>query len=62
VFGDRHLVVTKAVSGGRTLSAIREIDGDERVREIARMLGGENATSVVVRHARELIYRAIPTK
>lgn len=55
VYGDRHFVVAKAVSGGRTRSAIHAVDGDDRVREIARMLGGENATSVVMRHAQELL-------
>lgn len=55
VYGARHLVVAKSVSGGRTRSAIKEVSDDVRVREIARMLGGESATSVVVRHARELL-------
>ena len=55
VYGDRHFVVAKAVSGGRTRSAIHAVEGDDRVREIARMLGGENATSVVMRHAKELL-------
>ena len=55
VFGDRHFVVEKTVSGGRTRSAIREVEGEERAREVARMLGGETATSVVLRHARELL-------
>jgi DNA repair protein RecN (Recombination protein N) len=55
VYGDRHMVVEKTVAGGRTRSAIREVAGDERVREVARMLGGEKATSVVLRHAQELL-------
>jgi DNA repair protein RecN (Recombination protein N) len=55
VYGDRHMVVEKTVTGGRTRSAIREVEGDERVREVARMLGGEKATSVVLRHAQELL-------
>ena len=55
VYGGRHFVVSKAVSGGRTRSAIREVTGEARVREIARMLGGEKATSVVLRHAKELL-------
>ena len=54
-YGERHLVVEKSVSGGRTRSAIREVSGDGRVREIARMLGGEKMTSVTVRHAEELL-------
>ncbi len=56
VYGERHLVVAKTVSGGRTRSAVRALEGDERVEEIARMLGGANLTSVVMRHARELLF------
>jgi len=55
VYGDRHLVVSKAVSGGRTRTKISEVDGESRVAEIARMLGGEKLTSVVKRHAEELL-------
>ena len=55
VYGDRHMVVEKTVAGGRTRSTIREVEGEGRVREIARMLGGEKATSVVLRHAKELL-------
>ena len=55
VFGDRHLVVSKSVSGGRTRTRIESVEGEARVREIARMLGGETSTSVVMRHAEELL-------
>ena len=55
VYGERHFAVSKTVSGGRTRSAIREISGEERVDEIARMLGGAKLTSVVTQHARELL-------
>ena len=58
VYGDRHLAVSKTVSGGRTRSTVRVLEGDERVDEIARMLGGASLTSVVERHARELIAMA----
>jgi DNA repair ATPase RecN len=33
-------VVTKQVEGGRTYTAVRELDGEERCRELAAMLGG----------------------
>ena len=36
----QHLVVSKTLSGGQTVSDIREVQADERVHEIARMLGG----------------------
>ena len=55
VYGERHLVVEKTVSGGRTRTRISAVDGDERISEIARMLGGEKITSVVRKHAQELL-------
>ena len=54
-YGERHLVVAKSVSGGRTRTSISEVSGESRVLEIARMLGGEKVTSVVKRHAEELL-------
>ena len=55
VYGDRHLVVEKGVSEGRTRTRIAAVDGEGRVSEIARMLGGEKITSVVRKHAQELL-------
>ena len=55
VYGARHLAVAKAVSGGRTRSTIQPLEGEARVAEIARMLGGTSLTSVVEQHARELL-------
>ena len=55
VFGARHLVVSKHVADGRTRTTISAVEGDARVSEIARMLGGENLTSVVRKHAQELL-------
>lgn len=51
VFGQRHLVVSKSVAGGRTRTAIRAVEGEERVAELARMLGGGSAA---LEHARKL--------
>jgi DNA repair protein RecN (Recombination protein N) len=55
VYGARHLVVSKSVAGGRTRTEISEVEGEARVSEIARMLGGEKLTSVVRKHAKELL-------
>ena len=52
--GDRHLVVSKSVRGGRTRTKIEAVEGEARVKEIARMLGGA-ASDVVFRHAEELL-------
>jgi DNA repair protein RecN (Recombination protein N) len=39
-----------------TLSSIEPLDGEQRVREIARMLGGVEVTDITLEHARELLY------
>ena len=55
VYGTRHLVVSKRVADGRTRTTLSPVAGDARVSEIARMLGGEKLTSVVRKHAEELL-------
>jgi DNA repair protein RecN (Recombination protein N) len=55
VHGVRHLVVAKDVRDGRTLTSIRPVEGEARVEEIARMLGGRDLTSVTLKHAREML-------
>ncbi len=50
-----HLRVSKDEVGGRTITRVEPVEGEERVREIARMLGGEETGGVVVEHARELL-------
>lgn len=58
VYGDVHLLVEKSVVSGRTFTAVTPVDGERRVTEVARMLGGEGASGVVAAHARELLGRA----
>jgi DNA repair protein RecN (Recombination protein N) len=53
-FADRHLVVEKSDSAGRAVTAVRAVEGDERVSEIARMLSGGD-TEASRAHARELL-------
>jgi len=54
-FGERHLVVSKASVAGRTTTRVSAVGGEERISEVARMLGGEKLTSVVRKHAEELL-------
>ncbi len=49
----RHFKVVKEVEDERTHSRLYEVEGEDRVREIARMLGGQ--TSTTFEHARELL-------
>ena len=39
-FADHHYAVSKRVAGGRTVTQVRELDGQERIGELARMIGG----------------------
>ncbi len=50
---DRHFVVAKQLQGGATLSDIHAVDGESRVAEIARMLGGEKLSGMA--HAQTLL-------
>jgi len=54
--GDAHYVVSKEVSAdGRTRSSIREVQGEARTLEIARLLSGATVTPAAVQNARELL-------
>jgi DNA repair protein RecN (Recombination protein N) len=50
-----HYGVTKSVKKDRTNTEVRLLDKQERVDEIARMLGGKTITEATVRHAEEMI-------
>lgn len=52
---DHHLLVEKGEADGMTRTALEELDGDERVRELARMLGGDPESETSLDHARELL-------
>jgi len=54
-FADHHYRVSKTTSDERTTTLIECLDGDEREREIARMLGGSHISEQAKIHARELI-------
>ena len=53
-FADRHYAVAKDAAGGRTRTAVTLVEGDDRVRELARMLAG-SASEAGLRHAAELL-------
>jgi DNA repair protein RecN (Recombination protein N) len=55
---DRHFRAEKTETRGRTIAAVRLLEGNERVAEIARMLAGETVPETALRHARELLAQA----
>jgi len=52
---DHHLVVAKQLAANATLSSVSMVRGEQRVAEIARMLGGEKLSSTTLAHAKEML-------
>jgi DNA repair protein RecN (Recombination protein N) len=57
-FADVHHVVEKGLAGGRTVTTSRHVAEDDRVGELARMLGGDATAQAGRDHARELLGQA----
>ncbi len=51
---DSQMVVSKTVENGRTFTHLRQVSGEERVHEIARMLSGDES-EVSLSHARNML-------
>jgi DNA repair protein RecN (Recombination protein N) len=59
--GAIQFAVRKDVEDGRTRTHVRLLSDEDRVDEIARMLGGRDITTVSLRHARELLRNSAPS-
>jgi DNA repair protein RecN (Recombination protein N) len=57
-FADRQLLVEKTNDGSVTRSGVRVLDGEERVRELSRMLAGLADSDTARAHAEELLATA----
>jgi DNA repair protein RecN (Recombination protein N) len=57
-FADHHYRVEKRQEQGRTFTTLVLLEGEERVSEMARMLGGAQVTGRTLEHAREIIVRS----
>ena len=53
--GEKHFLVEKQVSKGRTRSLISLLDRESRINEIARLLGGRTISEKTLAHAREML-------
>lgn len=57
IWADNHMRVLKIVEGKRTKTYLETLNGEERLKEIARMLGGEEFKSAL-EHAKKLLEKA----
>ncbi len=53
--GDHHKKVYKTDESGVTTTRIKPLTGDERVLEIAQMIGGANVSDSAIAHAKQLL-------
>ncbi len=54
-FADHHYLIEKKKAGDRTRTSVRQITGDERTEEIARMLSGAKLTETSLKHAEQML-------
>jgi DNA repair protein RecN (Recombination protein N) len=54
-FADHHYLIEKKEAGGRTRTSVRNITGNERTEEVARMLSGAKVTESSLKHAEQMI-------
>lgn len=57
-FAGHHLRVSKELRGSRTVTVVSQLDWEDRVEELSRMLGGRLAGPKARAHARELLEKA----
>lgn len=55
---DHHFSVQKTVEGDRTVVRVRELSKEERIAELARMLGGAEDSQTAFEHAKEMLVAA----
>lgn len=56
--GDVHLYISKSVSDGKTYTNIKSLIEEDRVAEIARIMGGMEITKLQLESAREMLRNA----
>ncbi len=55
VMADNHLFIEKNVIDDRTVTTVKQLDFDEKVKEIARIIGGNNITELTLKNAEEML-------
>jgi DNA repair protein RecN (Recombination protein N) len=51
---DTHFFVYKEIKNDKIITSIRQLNGDERIKTIAKMLSGEKPTAAAFENAREM--------
>ncbi|WP_287614419.1 DNA repair protein RecN [Ruminococcus sp.] len=55
VMADNHLLIEKNIQGDRTVTTVRTLDHEQRKYQIARIMGGENITELMLENAEQYL-------
>lgn len=55
VMADNHMLIEKSIIGERTVTTVKTLDEDQRRYEVARIMGGDNITPLLLENAGQLI-------
>ncbi len=58
VMADNHILIEKNVVGERTVTTVRPLSQEDRKHEIARIMGGDSITPLLLENAQQLIDEA----
>ena len=58
-YADGHFFIRKQVQKGRTFTNVQPLDFNERVQELARIMGGETVSELMLKNAEEMLLQRI---
>lgn len=62
VMADKHFLIEKNVGNGTTMTVIRELSEEDKLRELARLLGGDAISEAAIANAKEMRRQALEMK
>ena len=58
VMSDKQFLIEKQEIAGKTITTVRALEGEEKVLELVRLLGGDEKDAFAIGHAEELLKQA----
>lgn len=57
--GHNHFIIKKESRDGRTYTSVNLLEGEDRINELARIMGGDNITPALLETAREMVKQSV---
>ena len=54
-YASTHLKIEKSINNGRTFTSVTQLDYDDRVKELARIISGDNITDISLKNANQML-------